>query len=100
MVFKYLNPQHVIITRGFDTIDPTITVRITEIATMQLVECCLDDDVNMVKEINGISKLFLAPEIQLDSTKASAKADVYSLGVILYALIAYDLKVDTSEMHS
>ena len=46
------------------------------------------DDTSVIKEINGISKLFLAPEIQQDSTKASAKADVYSLGVILYTLIA------------
>ena len=85
-MFKYLNPQHVIVTRGFDTIDPTITVRITEIATMQLAQSL--DDINVIKEINGISKLFLAPEIQLNTTKASAKADVYSLGVILYTLIA------------
>ena len=46
------------------------------------------EDVRVIKEINGISKLFLAPEIQLGSTKVSAKADVYSLGVILYTLIA------------
>ena len=98
MVFKYLNPQHVIVTWGFDTIDPTITVRITEISTMVLAQCM--EDVNVIKEINGISKLFLAPEIQLDSTKASAKADVYSLGVILYALIAFDLKEETSEMNN
>ena len=86
MVYKYLNPQHVIVTRGFDTIDPKITVRITEIAVMELVQFL--DDIRVIKEINGISKLFLAPEIQLDSTKASSKADVYSLGVILYILIA------------
>ena len=48
---------------------------------------CLDE-ASVIKEINGINKLFLAPEIQLDATKASAKADVYSLGVILYTLIA------------
>ena len=85
-MFKYLNPQHVIATRGFDAIDPKITVRITDIAIMELAQ--LLDDIRVIKEINGISKLYLAPEIQLDSTKASAKADVYSLGVILYTLIA------------
>ena len=98
MVFKYLNPQHVIVTRGFETIDPTITVKITEIAIMELAQCL--DDIDVIKEINGISKLFLAPEIQIDSTKASAKADVYSLGVILYSLIAYDLTEETSESNS
>ena len=56
---------------------------------MVLAQCM--EDVIVIKEINGISKLFLAPEIQLDSTNASAKSDVYSLGVILYALIAFDL---------
>ena len=66
---------------------------------MELAQCL--DDISVIKEINGISKLFLAPELQLDSTKASAKADVYSLGVILYALIAFDLTDDsTSEMQS
>ena len=94
-MFKYLNPQHVIVTRGFDTIDPTITVRITEIAVMELAQCL--DDVSVIKEINGFNKLYLAPEIQMDSTKASAKADVYSLGVILYSLIAYDLTEENSD---
>ena len=60
-MFKYLNPQHVIVTRGFDTIDPTIVVRITDIAIIELAKCL--DDVNVIKEINGLSKLFLAPEL-------------------------------------
>ena len=94
-MFKYLNPQHVIVTRGFDTIDPTITVRITEIAVMELAQCL--DDISVIKEINSFNKLFLAPEIQMDSAKASAKADVYSLGVILYSLIAYDLTEENSD---
>ena len=61
MVFKYLNPQHVVVTRGFDTIDPTIVVRITDIAIMEVAKCL--DDVSVIKEINGISKLFMAPEL-------------------------------------
>ena len=75
-----------IVTRGFETIDPKITVKITDIAIMEFAQ--FFDDIRVIKEINGISKLFLAPEIQLNSSKASAKADVYSLGVILYSLIA------------
>ena len=48
-------------TRGFDTIDPTIVVRITDIAIMEVAKCL--DDVSVIKEINGISKLFMAPEL-------------------------------------
>ena len=59
---KYLNPQHVIVTRGFDTIDPTIVVRIADIAILEVAKCI--DDVSVMKEINGISKLFMAPELQ------------------------------------
>ena len=62
---------------------------------MELAQCL--DDVSVIKEINGFNKLYLAPEIQMDSTKASAKADVYSLGVILYSLIAYDLTEENSD---
>lgn len=42
----------------------------------------------------GLSKLYLAPEIQRDPDSASNKGDVYSLGVILYMLIATDLQED------
>ena len=61
MVLKYLNPQHVIVTRGFDTIDPTIVVRITDIAILEVAKCL--DNVSVMQKLNGISKLFLAPEL-------------------------------------
>ena len=40
----------------------------------------------------GLNKLFLAPEVLQRKTKLSGKADVYSIGVILYSLVATDLQ--------
>ena len=42
-------------------------------------------------KICGISKLFMAPECLNTTEKITYKADIYSLGVIVYLIIAWDL---------
>lgn len=92
-----MNPQHVLVTQGFETIDPTITVRISDIAIMQAAQC--SDNFSVTQKIYGVSKLFIAPEVLTNPKKTTGKADIYSIGVMLYALIANDLKEIINAKH-
>ena len=64
---------------------------------MQAAQC--SDSFNVTEKIYGVSKLFIAPEVLTNPKKVTGKADVYSLGVMLYALIANDLKETTNTKH-
>ena len=61
---------------------------------MQVAQCA--DNLSVIEKVHGISKLYIAPEVRVNPSKSSGKADVYSLGVILYALIANDIQEATS----
>ena len=41
----------------------------------------------------GVNKLFLAPEILKGTKNVTDKADVYSVGAILYSLLFKDLTI-------
>ena len=47
--------------------------------------------INVLDKICGISKFFMAPECFDKNEKITYKADIYSLGVIIYLIIAWDL---------
>ena len=47
--------------------------------------------IKVTDKICGISKLFMAPECFETTEKITYKADIYSLGVIIYLIIAWDL---------
>ena len=47
--------------------------------------------INVLDKICGINKLFMAPECFDKNEKITYKADIYSLGVIIYLIIAWDL---------
>ena len=64
---------------------------------MQAAQC--SNDFSVTEKIYGVSKLFIAPEVMTNPKKATGKADIYSLGVILYALIVNDLKEITNTKH-
>ena len=65
---------------------------------MQAAQC--NDSFSVTEKIYGVSKLFIAPEVLTNPKKATGKADVYSVGVMLYALIANDLKEIINVKHS
>ena len=46
--------------------------------------------------MSGVNKLFMAPECFSDTEKITSKADIYSLGVIIYLIIAWDLQEEVS----
>ena len=95
MIYRYLTPASVIVTEGNHVIDNDIKVRITDVAIVQLLEFSGSFS---VKKIGGIDRSFLAPEIILSTNKQAsfepitAKADVWSVGAILYVLITGGLK--------
>ena len=47
----------------------------------------------MIQNMCGVNKLFLAPEILKGTKNVTEKADVYSVGAILYTLIFKDLTI-------
>ena len=71
--------------------DHDVSLRITDVAIMQLIE--LTGSFNM-KKICGIDRCFLAPELVIKdpSINITPKADVWSIGVILYILVAGGMK--------
>ena len=52
--------------------------------------------IKVTEKISGINKLFMAPECFNDTEKVTFKADIYSLGVIIYLIIAWDLQEEVS----
>ena len=91
MVYKYLTPSNVIVTEGMHVMENDVTLRITDVAIAQLLD--LTGSFN-VKKICGIDRCFLAPELLLKNpyVPISPKADVWSVGVILYILITGEMK--------
>ena len=57
---------------------------------MQIAES--SDLFKVIDKMCGLNKLFLAPEVLQKKTNLSGKTDVYSVGVILYSLVATDLQ--------
>ena len=88
IVYKYLSPKHIRVTGGFhDKVESdAIKLSIKDLALMQLLDCrgatALDD------KICGSNRIFFAPEIKDEAAKVTPLADVWSLGAILYVLIA------------
>ena len=50
----------------------------------------------VTEKMSGINKLFMAPECFYETERVTSKVDVYSLGVILYLIIAWDLQEEVS----
>ena len=50
----------------------------------------------VTEKMSGINKFFMAPECFNESERITSKADIYSLGVILYLIIAWDLQEEVS----
>ena len=57
---------------------------------MQVVDCANN---NVVQNMCEVNKLFLAPEILKGINNVTDKADVYSVGAILYSLLFKDLTI-------
>ena len=91
LVYKYLSPSNVIVTEGLHVMENVVTLRISDVAILQLLD--LTGNFN-VKKICGIDRCFLAPELLLKDhgVEISTKADVWSVGVILYVLITGGMK--------
>ena len=65
MIYKYLTPASIIVTEGNHVIDNDISLRITDVAAVQLLE--FTGNFNL-KKIGGIDRSFLAPEILVSQT--------------------------------
>ena len=51
----------------------------------------------VTEKMSAINKLFMAPEcFSVETERITPKADIYSLGVILYLMIAWDLQEEVS----
>ena len=86
IVYKYLSPKHVIVNHGLHIDQSSIDIQVTDVAVMQLID--VPEKLKMYEEkICGINRLFCAPEVQENSQNCTEKADVWSLGVILYFLV-------------
>ena len=61
---------------------------------MQVADC--DGHTNVIENMCGLNKAFLAPEVLKTGTKSvvTTKADVYSVGTILYSLLFKDLPLE------
>ena len=82
LVYRYLRPQSVKFSaESLNVVQNTLKLHLSNIAISQM----LDLNQTQVKVL-GIECAFLAPEVLLQAMQAGPKADVYSVGVILYAL--------------
>ena len=71
----------------------SIKTQICNLAIMQLID--LMPYSSIFKKMSGTNHLFLAPEMRMAATSnilITAKADVWSFGVIMYLLVTGDLK--------
>ena len=86
-MFKYLTPEHVCIVEGFLAMESSITLQISDIAAVQLLD--RPRIMNLTDKISSFDKVFLAPELIManGALHATIKADIYSVGVILYFLV-------------
>ena len=89
LVYKYLTPNDVIVTHGMHFSEATIKLRISHIAIMQLID--VSGHLTLGEKICGTNKVYIAPELlqksQQQSLSVSEKADVWSVGAILYMLV-------------
>ena len=83
-----MSPKHIRVTAGFHGCvdDGGIRLNLMDLAIMQIIDCrsstALDDI------ICGMNRKFFAPEVQDANVRVTHLADVWSLGAILYVLIA------------
>ena len=61
LVFKYLSPDHIKVTKGWEMKDYKIKLKIADIAIMQLIDHKVS--VNFDEKMCGINHIFIAPEI-------------------------------------
>lgn len=92
-----MTPQNLVILQGFQPNQP-IVLRISDIAMMQIVDLAYPQ---LHEKISGIDRIYIAPEI-MNSTPDSenvvtGKADVWSLGVIMFILISGGMPENNSE---
>ena len=82
-----MSPKHIRVTEGFNISGgQPITLILKNIAVMQLIDCT--SGVTFMEKICGMNRTFVAPEIEHNASKVTPLADVWSVGVILYVIIA------------
>ena len=97
LVYKYLAPQHIVVTQGVSVLDPAIELHISNIAIMQMLDIAKK---NQKYKISGLNNVFFAPELK-SGGNATAKADIWSVGVILYMIVVgklMDYSIKSSEL--
>ena len=93
-----MNPSHITVQQGFNIVDSQIKVTITDIALMTLVK--FTDTSKIERSIDLVNRMFLAPEVkenEFDDRTVTPKADIWSLGVIMFLLINRKLKIVQDE---
>ena len=83
IILKYLTPQNIIALQGFDP-DQAIKLKLVDLPILQLIDVIYP---KLHKKIFGVDRMFMAPEIIQGNQVVSAKADTWTLGVILYIII-------------
>ena len=75
-----------IVNHGLHIDSSSIEIQVTDVAMMQLID--VPEKLKMYeKKICGLNRLFCAPEVQANRENCTNKADVWSLGVILYFMV-------------
>ena len=86
-MLKYLSPKHIRVTDGFQIQgDKPIKLHLKNIAVMQFIDCM--SGVTFFNKVCGLNRNYMAPEVEHNASNATPLVDVWSMGVILYVLIA------------
>lgn len=86
IICKYLSPKHIGVMSGFKFKGDPIQLFIKNLAVLQLIDCT--SGVPLSEKTCGLNNTFMAPEIEDISSVVTPLADVWSLGAILYSLVA------------